>query len=269
MWPPWPCGDQPRREHLDAVHDAPEVHPHGVLPVGVCGVRHLAEHGDAGVVADHVDGAEARHGGVCQRPTWASSPTSVRTLEHVGPDARAAPPPAPSASGSMSARTRRAPRAANAAAIAAPMPLPPPVTRATRSWKGSAMLPRHTAEAGASASPDHGWTRTARRCYLADMPEAPAAPGRRPIVPFLRLPEDGGEPYLVGQRCAGLRRHVPRPSHRVQQVRRRVAHSARCRSRAPGRSGSARSCTSRSRACRCRTWSASSTCPRACRCAAT
>ena len=28
----------------------------------------------------------------------------------------------------------------------------------------------------------------------------PAAPGRRPIVPFLRLPADG-EPYLAGQRC--------------------------------------------------------------------
>jgi uncharacterized OB-fold protein len=31
---------------------------------------------------------------------------------------------------------------------------------------------------------------------------AEAAPkGRRPIVPFLRLPEDGGEPHLVGERC--------------------------------------------------------------------
>jgi uncharacterized OB-fold protein len=30
---------------------------------------------------------------------------------------------------------------------------------------------------------------------------APAAKGRRPIVPFLRLPE-GGEPHLVGRRCA-------------------------------------------------------------------
>jgi uncharacterized OB-fold protein len=29
-----------------------------------------------------------------------------------------------------------------------------------------------------------------------------AAKSRRPIVPFLRLPEDG-EPYLAGQRCAG------------------------------------------------------------------
>jgi hypothetical protein len=29
---------------------------------------------------------------------------------------------------------------------------------------------------------------------------SPAARGRRPIVPFLRLPEEG-EPYLVGQRC--------------------------------------------------------------------
>jgi len=27
-------------------------------------------------------------------------------------------------------------------------------------------------------------------------------PGRRPIVPFLRLPEHG-EPYLAGQRCTG------------------------------------------------------------------
>jgi hypothetical protein len=27
-------------------------------------------------------------------------------------------------------------------------------------------------------------------------------PGRRPILPFLRLPADG-EPYLVGQRCGG------------------------------------------------------------------
>jgi len=32
------------------------------------------------------------------------------------------------------------------------------------------------------------------------MTQALAAPGRRPIVPFLRLPEDG-EPHLVGQRC--------------------------------------------------------------------
>jgi len=39
------------------------------------------------------------------------------------------------------------------------------------------------------------------RCYLGGMPEAPASTGRRPIVPFLRLPEDGSEPYLVGQRC--------------------------------------------------------------------
>ena len=31
-----------------------------------------------------------------------------------------------------------------------------------------------------------------------------AAPGRRPIVPFLRLPPDG-EPYLAGQRCAACR----------------------------------------------------------------
>ena len=29
---------------------------------------------------------------------------------------------------------------------------------------------------------------------------APAPKGRRPIVPFLKLP-DGGEPYLAGQRC--------------------------------------------------------------------
>jgi hypothetical protein len=28
----------------------------------------------------------------------------------------------------------------------------------------------------------------------------PSGPARRPIVPFLRLP-DGGEPYLAGQRC--------------------------------------------------------------------
>ena len=32
------------------------------------------------------------------------------------------------------------------------------------------------------------------------MTETSAAPGRRPIVPFLRLPDDG-EPHLVGQRC--------------------------------------------------------------------
>ncbi|TMA31260.1 MAG: hypothetical protein E6J79_20330 [Deltaproteobacteria bacterium] len=31
-----------------------------------------------------------------------------------------------------------------------------------------------------------------------------AAPGRRPIVPFLRLPPDG-EPYLAGQRCTACR----------------------------------------------------------------
>ena len=30
------------------------------------------------------------------------------------------------------------------------------------------------------------------------------APGRRPIVPFLRLPADG-EPYLAGQRCTACR----------------------------------------------------------------
>jgi len=29
-----------------------------------------------------------------------------------------------------------------------------------------------------------------------------ARPGRRPILPFLRLPEQG-EPYLVGQKCGG------------------------------------------------------------------
>jgi len=33
------------------------------------------------------------------------------------------------------------------------------------------------------------------------MPEAATTPGRRPIVPFLHLPEDGSEPYLVGRRC--------------------------------------------------------------------
>jgi uncharacterized OB-fold protein len=33
------------------------------------------------------------------------------------------------------------------------------------------------------------------------MTQAPVAPGRRPIVPFLRLPEQG-EPYLVGTRCS-------------------------------------------------------------------
>jgi uncharacterized OB-fold protein len=34
-------------------------------------------------------------------------------------------------------------------------------------------------------------------------PSAAAAPkGRRPIVPFLKLPESG-EPYLAGQRCGG------------------------------------------------------------------
>src|SRR5262245_65874438 len=32
------------------------------------------------------------------------------------------------------------------------------------------------------------------------MTQAPVATGRRPIVPFLRLPEEG-EPYLVGTRC--------------------------------------------------------------------
>jgi uncharacterized protein len=32
------------------------------------------------------------------------------------------------------------------------------------------------------------------------MTQAPAPTGRRPIVPFLRLP-DQGEPYLVGTRC--------------------------------------------------------------------
>ena len=32
------------------------------------------------------------------------------------------------------------------------------------------------------------------------MSTAAAAPGRRPIVPFLRLPESG-DPHLVGQRC--------------------------------------------------------------------
>jgi uncharacterized protein len=32
------------------------------------------------------------------------------------------------------------------------------------------------------------------------MTQAPVASGRRPIVPFLRLPEEG-EPYLVGTRC--------------------------------------------------------------------
>ena len=32
------------------------------------------------------------------------------------------------------------------------------------------------------------------------MTQAPVATGRRPIVPFLHLPEDG-EPYLVGTRC--------------------------------------------------------------------
>ena len=32
------------------------------------------------------------------------------------------------------------------------------------------------------------------------MSASPAAHGRRPIVPFLRLPESG-EPHLVGQRC--------------------------------------------------------------------
>jgi uncharacterized OB-fold protein len=31
---------------------------------------------------------------------------------------------------------------------------------------------------------------------------APGARTRRPVVPFLRLPDDG-EPYLAGQRCAG------------------------------------------------------------------
>jgi uncharacterized OB-fold protein len=30
----------------------------------------------------------------------------------------------------------------------------------------------------------------------------PSPPGRRPILPFLRLPEDG-EPHLVGQKCGG------------------------------------------------------------------
>ena len=32
------------------------------------------------------------------------------------------------------------------------------------------------------------------------MTQAPVATGRRPIVPFLRLPEEG-EPHLVGTRC--------------------------------------------------------------------
>ena len=38
---------------------------------------------------------------------------------------------------------------------------------------------------------------------MRDVPASvPAAKGRRPIVPFLRLPESG-EPYLAGQRCEG------------------------------------------------------------------
>src|SRR5690348_17757846 len=54
-------------EGLDAVHDAPEVDVHGVLPVGVRRDGDLTHRGDAGVVADDVHGAEAPFGCVGER----------------------------------------------------------------------------------------------------------------------------------------------------------------------------------------------------------
>src|SRR5262249_9346855 len=132
--------------------------------------------------------------------TWAASPTSVRTVSTSAPAPRTVAAERSRASGSMSASTSRAPRAAKAAAIAAPMPLPPPVTTATRSLKGSAMTP-HTADARSESSTSRrGSTRRAAGCYVDGMTEAPVATGRRPIVPFLRLPEEG-EPFLVRTPC--------------------------------------------------------------------
>src|SRR5262249_29148204 len=44
--------------------------------------------------------------------------------------------------------------------------------------------------------------RPEARWYAAHVTAAGAPKGRRPIVPFLRLPADG-PPHLVGQRCSG------------------------------------------------------------------
>lgn len=38
---------------------------------------------------------------------------------------------------------------------------------------------------------------------MSEAAATPAAKRRRPIVPFLRVPEDGSAPYLVAQRCDG------------------------------------------------------------------
>src|SRR5438128_1839881 len=76
---------------------------------------------------------------------------------------------------------------------------------------GHAARRRWWAPTAASAPPTPRSSRT--RSTASTRPSAPAgacapdlrrtmseAPGRRPIVPFLRLPADG-EPYLAGQRC--------------------------------------------------------------------
>src|SRR5882724_44691 len=76
--------EQAGHEGLDAVHDAPEVDVHGVLPVGVRRGAELAHGGDAGVVAHDVHGAEAPLGCVGERAHALERGHVGRHGEHLG-----------------------------------------------------------------------------------------------------------------------------------------------------------------------------------------
>src|SRR5262249_4794874 len=79
-----PLGNETGGERLHAVDDAPEVHPHGVIPVRGRGVDQVTEDGDAGVVAHHVDSPEALDGGGGQRLDLRRLAHVRRDREHVG-----------------------------------------------------------------------------------------------------------------------------------------------------------------------------------------
>ena len=59
--------DQLRSEGRDSVHDAHHVHVDHPAPVFEASLQDRSDRCDAGVVANHVDGAEARLGGPPER----------------------------------------------------------------------------------------------------------------------------------------------------------------------------------------------------------
>ena len=73
-------GEEVGQERVQAVHDAPQVDPQHPLPVGQGEVGDVAAPTDAGVVAEQVDPAEARHHGVGEG-------LHRRRVAHVGHDA--------------------------------------------------------------------------------------------------------------------------------------------------------------------------------------